>query len=77
MLVFVLQMSPIKKKATKKPSKHPCTSSKSCKNDDANMVYIDHYKWAPIVLERIVDFRVPRRHLHFRCVQRKDMDKVA
>ena len=55
MLVFVLQMSPIKKKAAKKPSKHPCTSSESCKNDDANMAYIDHYKWAPIVPERIVD----------------------
>ena len=54
-LVFVLQMSPIKKKAAKKPSKCPHTSSDSFRNDDANMAYIDHYKRVPIILERTVD----------------------
>ena len=55
MFVFVLQMSPIKKKTTKKPSKRPCTSSDSFRNDDVDMAFNDHYKHAPIILERIVD----------------------
>ena len=54
-LVFVLQMSPIKKKATKKSSKRPCTSSDTFQNDDANMAFLDHYKHALIILERSVD----------------------
>ena len=49
-------MSPIKKKATKKSSKRPCTTLDSFCNDDANMTFLDHYKRAPIVLERLVDF---------------------
>ena len=48
-------MSPIKKKATKKSSKRPRTSSESFRNDDADMAFLDHYKWAPIVLERAKD----------------------
>ena len=48
-------MSPIKKKATKKSSKRPRTSSESFQNDDADMAFLDHYKWAPIVLERAKD----------------------
>ena len=48
-------MSPIKKKATKKPSKHLCTSSESFWNDDANMAFVDHYKQAPINQEMLVD----------------------
>jgi len=53
--VFVLQISPIKKKATKKPSKCPRTSSDSFRNDDADMAFNDHYKQAPIILKRTVD----------------------
>ena len=48
-------MSPIKKNATKKPSKCPCISSDSFWNDDADMAFNDHYKRAPIILERTVD----------------------
>ena len=48
-------MSPLKKKATKKSSKHPCISSDSFRNDNASMAFLDHYKRAPIVLERSVD----------------------
>ena len=48
-------MSPIKKKATKKSSKRPRTTLDSFCNDDANMTFLDHYKRAPIVLERLVD----------------------
>jgi len=48
-------MSPIKKKATKKSSKCPHTTLDSFCNDDANMTFLDHYKRAPIVLERLVD----------------------
>ena len=55
MLVFVLHMSPIKKNATKKSLKQPRTSLDSFRNDDANMAFLDHYKWALIVLERSVD----------------------
>ena len=55
MFVFVLQMSPIKKNATKKPSKCPRTSSNSFQNEDADMAFNDHYKRAPIILERTVD----------------------
>ena len=55
MFVFVLQMSPIKKNATKKPSKCPRTSSNSFQNEDADMAFNDHYKQAPIILERTVD----------------------
>ena len=55
MFVFVLQMSPIKKKTTKKPSKRPRNSSDSFRNDDVDMAFNDHYKQAPIILERIVD----------------------
>ena len=54
-LVFVFQMSPIKKNATKKSLKQPRTSLDSFRNDDANMAFLDHYKWALIVLERSVD----------------------
>ena len=77
MLVVVLLMSPLKKKAIKKSSKHPCISSDSFRNDNASMAFLDHYKRAPIVLERSVDLRVPKGHLHSRHVQRKDIDKVA
>ena len=55
MFVFVLQMSHIKKNATKKPSKHPCTSSDSFQNDNVDMAFNDHYKRTPIILERNVD----------------------
>ena len=55
MFVFVLQMSPIKKNATKKPSKCPRTSSNSFQNEDADMAFNDHYKRAPTILERTVD----------------------
>ena len=48
-------MSSIKKKATKKSSKRPHTSSESFRNDDADMAFLDHYKWAPIILERAKD----------------------
>ena len=48
-------MSPIKKNTKKKSSKRPRTSSDSFCNDDANMTFLNHYKWAPIVLERLVD----------------------
>ena len=50
-------MSPIKKKATKKSSKHPHTSSDSFRNDNTNMAFLDHYKRAPIILERVVDLK--------------------
>ena len=30
-------------------------SSDSFRNDDADMAFNDHYKWAPIILERTVD----------------------
>ena len=48
-------MSPIKKKATKKPSKHPCTSLDLFWNDDVDMGFNDHYKRAPIIQERTAD----------------------
>ena len=48
-------MSPLKKKATKKSSKHPCISSDSFRNDNASMAFLDHYKRAPIVLKRAMD----------------------
>ena len=48
-------MSPIKKKATKKSSKRPRTFSESFRNDDVDMAFLDHYKWAPIILERAKD----------------------
>ena len=48
-------MSPLKKKAAKKSSKCPCISLDSFRNDDARMAFIDHYKWALIVLERSVN----------------------
>ena len=48
-------MSPIKKNTKKKSSKRPRTSSDSFCNDDANMTFLNHYKWALIVLERLVD----------------------
>ena len=57
MLVFILQMSTIKKKATKKSSKRPHTSSDSFQKDEANMAFLDHYKRAPIVLERAMDLK--------------------
>ena len=44
-----------RKSAAKKTAKCPCYSLDSFRNDDANMVYIDHYKNASIVLERRVD----------------------
>ena len=77
MFVFVLQMSPLKKSATKKSSKCQRTSSNSFWSDDANMAFNDHYKRAPIILERTVDLRVLRRHFHFWSVQGKDMFKVV
>ena len=55
MFVFVLQMSLIKKMATKKSSKCPRTLSDSFRNDDADMTFNDHYKRALIILKRIVD----------------------
>jgi len=45
----------LRKKATKKPSKHPRTFSDSFQNDDADMGFNDHYKRASIILERTVD----------------------
>ena len=48
-------MSPINKKATKKSSKRPRTFSESFRNDDADMAFLDQYKWAPIILERAKD----------------------
>ena len=54
-LVFVLQMPSIKKKATKKSLKRLHTSWDSFRNDNANMTFLDHYKRAPIVLKRAVD----------------------
>ena len=48
-------MSPLKKNTSKKSSKHPCISSDSFRNDNASIAFLDHYKWAPIVLERSVD----------------------
>ena len=48
-------MSPLKKKTSKKSSKHPRISSDSFRNDDASMAFLNHYKWAPIVLERSID----------------------
>ena len=54
-LVFVLQMPSIKKKATKKSLKRLHTSWDSFRNDNANMAFLDHYKRAPIVLKRAVD----------------------
>ena len=50
-------MSPIKKKATKKSLKSPHTPWDSFRNDNANMAFLDHYKRAPIVLERVVDLK--------------------
>ena len=50
-------MSSIKKKATKKPLKHPHTSLDLFQNDSANMAFNDHYKRAPIILERTVDLK--------------------
>ena len=57
MVVVVLQMSPLKKKAAKKPSKRPHTSLDSFRNDDANMAFINHYKRALIVRKRFVDLK--------------------
>lgn len=54
-VVVVLYMSPLKKKTTKKSSKLPCLSLDSYRNDDASMIFTDHYKRAAIVLERFVD----------------------
>ena len=48
-------MSPPKKRAIKKSSKHPHISSNSFRNADTNMAFIDHYKQAPIILERSMD----------------------
>ena len=77
MYVFVLQMFPFKKSATKKSSKRQRTSSNSFWSDDVNMAFNDHYKRAPIILERTVDLRVFRRHFHSGSVQGKDMFKVV
>ena len=70
-------MSHIKKKATKKPSKRPHTSSDLFRNDNADMAFNDHYKRALIILERTMDLRVPRGHFHSGSVQRKNMDDVV
>ena len=40
------------------------------------MTYNDHYKRAPIILERTMELRVLRGHFHSGRVQRKDMDKA-
>ena len=40
------------------------------------MTYNDHYKRAPIILERTVELRVLKGHFHSERVQRKDMDKA-
>ena len=47
-------MSP-RKSATKKSAKRPCHSPDSFRDDDANNAYVDHYKNATIILERIMD----------------------
>ena len=65
-------MSPIKKNATKKPSKCPCISSDSFWNDDADMAFNDHYKRAPIILERTVDLESPYRALSFQKCSKKE-----
>ena len=75
--VLVLQMYPTEKKATKKPSKRPHTSSDSFRNDNVDMAFNDHYKRALIILERTMDLRVPRGHFHSGSVQRKNMDDVV
>ena len=48
-------MSLLKKNTSKKSSKHPCNSSDSFRNDNASIAFLDHYKRAPIILERSVD----------------------
>ena len=48
-------MSPIKQKTIKKSSKHPYTYLDLFQNDDADMAFNDHYKRAPIILERTMD----------------------
>jgi len=53
--VSILQMSPHKKSAIKKSSKHQRTSSDAFRNDDADMAYNDYYKRALIILERTVE----------------------
>ena len=75
--MFVLQMSPLKKSATKKSSKRQRTSVNSFRSDDVDMAFNDHYKRAPIILERTVDLRVLKRHFHFGSVQGKDVFKVV
>ena len=45
----------IKKKVAKKSSKRLHISSDIFRNDNASMTFLDHYKWALIVLERSVD----------------------
>ena len=47
-------MSPVKS-ATKKSAKRPRHSPDSFRDDDANNAYVDYYKNATIILERIVD----------------------
>ena len=70
-------MSPLKKSATKKSSKRPRTSANSFWSDDVDMAFNDHYKRAPIILERTVDLRVLKSHFHFGSVQGKDVFKVV
>ena len=65
-------MSSIKKKATKKPLKHPHTSLDLFQNDSANMAFNDHYKRAPIILERTVDLESPYRALSFQKCSKKE-----
>ena len=48
-------MSPLKKLATKKSSKRQRTSLDAFWDDDVDMAFNDHYKKAPIILERTMD----------------------
>ena len=49
-----VQMSPTKHYASKKSSKHPHTDSDNFRSIEADMAYNDCYKWATIIMERVV-----------------------
>ena len=51
---FLVQMSPSKHSASKKSSKHPRTDSNNFKSIEGDMAYNDCYKWATIIMERVV-----------------------
>ena len=47
-------MSPTKHSASKKSSNRPLTDSDNFKSIEADMAYNDYYKWATIIMERVV-----------------------